>query len=164
MAIQLHALAAPTPLGPLPFLDGGCSTCRRTALRVQALEQANEQLRSEAEHAVRRLKAALAALSAVQVQPLLQAQTSVPTHTPWPRLTAAQALTSAGTAVEHLGARESQVLRLIAEGQRTPAIATRMGIAGATVEVHRRNIMRKLGLHSVAQLTKYALREGMTSL
>lgn len=56
------------------------------------------------------------------------------------------------------------MLRLIAEGQRTPAIAARMGIAGATVEVRRRNIMRKLGLHSVVQLTRYALREGMTSL
>ena len=39
-----------------------------------------------------------------------------------------------------------------------------MGIAAATVEVHRRNIMRKLGLHTVAELTKYALREGLTSL
>ena len=164
MALQLHALEAPTPLHPLPFFDGGCITCRRTALRVQELEQANEQLRHEAGRAATRLSAALAELSTAQIQTRIQAQTDVTARTPWAGPTAAQALTSTGTAVEHLGARESQVLRLIAEGQRTPAIATRMGIAGATVEVHRRNIMRKLGLHSVAQLTKYALREGMTSL
>ena len=38
-----------------------------------------------------------------------------------------------------------------------------MHIAASTVEVHRRNIMRKLDLHSVAELTKYAIREGLTS-
>lgn len=65
---------------------------------------------------------------------------------------------------QRLGAREREVLRLITEGQRTPQIAQRLGIAAATVEVHRRNIMRKLGLHTVAALTKYALREGLTSL
>ena len=56
------------------------------------------------------------------------------------------------------------MLRLITEGQRTPSVAERLGICSATVEVHRRNIMRKLGLHTVAALTKHALREGLTQL
>jgi len=62
-----------------------------------------------------------------------------------------------------LGARERAVLRLVAEGEHSPAIAVRLGIAVATVDVHRRNLMRKLNLHTVATLTKYAIREGLTS-
>ena len=63
-----------------------------------------------------------------------------------------------------LGKREKEVLKLIAEGQRSAAIATQMGIAVATVEAHRRNILRKLQLHSVADLTRYALRHGIIAL
>ncbi len=62
-----------------------------------------------------------------------------------------------------LGARERQVLQLIAEGHTSPQIADRLHLAASTVEVHRRNIMRKLDLHSVAELTKYAVRNGITS-
>ncbi len=61
-----------------------------------------------------------------------------------------------------LGQREREVLQLIAEGHRSQQIAERLSISVATVEVHRRNIMRKLGMHSVAELTKYAIREGLT--
>lgn len=63
-----------------------------------------------------------------------------------------------------LGRREREVLRLLTEGLRTPDIADRLHISTGTVEVHRRNIMRKLDLHTVAELTKYAIREGITSL
>ena len=63
-----------------------------------------------------------------------------------------------------LSEREREVLKLLTEGARSPCIATRLLISPATVEVHRRNIMRKLGLHTVAALTKYAVREGLTSL
>jgi len=63
-----------------------------------------------------------------------------------------------------LSRREREVLQLVAEGFRTTEIAGRMHVAEATVEVHRRNIMRKLELHSVAELTKYAIREGLTTL
>jgi two-component system NarL family response regulator len=62
-----------------------------------------------------------------------------------------------------LGARERDVLTLIAEGEHSPAIAARLGIAVGTVDVHRRNLMLKLDLHTVAKLTKYAIREGLTS-
>jgi DNA-binding NarL/FixJ family response regulator len=63
-----------------------------------------------------------------------------------------------------LARREREVLRLIAEGLRSPAIAEQLHIAVGTVEAHRRNIMRKLGLRTVAELTKHAIREGIVSL
>jgi two-component system NarL family response regulator len=63
-----------------------------------------------------------------------------------------------------LSRREREVLQLVAEGLRTTEIAERMHVAESTVDVHRRNIMRKLHLHNVADLTKYAIREGITLL
>jgi len=63
-----------------------------------------------------------------------------------------------------LGRREKEVLKLIAEGHRSAAIATQMGITVATVEAHRRNILRKLQLHNAADLTRYALRYGVITL
>lgn len=63
-----------------------------------------------------------------------------------------------------LGSRERQVLARLAEGKRSAEIAKELHISVATVDVHRRNIMRKLDLHTVAELTKFALREGLTSL
>lgn len=59
--------------------------------------------------------------------------------------------------------REREVIQLLSEGYSSPEIARHLHIAPATVEVHRRNIMKKLDLHSVAALTKYAVREGLTS-
>lgn len=71
----------------------------------------------------------------------------------------------AGSSSPHaLGKREKEVLKLIAEGHRSATIAAQMGIAVATVESHRRNILRKLQLHSAADLTRYALRHGMIDL
>jgi two-component system NarL family response regulator len=61
----------------------------------------------------------------------------------------------------HLGARERQVLQLVAEGNTSPRIAEMLHIAPSTVEVHRRNLMRKLDLHNVAELTTYALSHGI---
>jgi DNA-binding NarL/FixJ family response regulator len=69
-----------------------------------------------------------------------------------------------GVATDSLGKREKEVLKLIAEGQRSAAIAQRMNITVATVEAHRRNILRKLQLHSAADLTRYAIRQGLISL
>jgi two-component system NarL family response regulator len=60
-----------------------------------------------------------------------------------------------------LGSREAQVLRLIADGYSSKEIARKLTIAPSTVEVHRRNIMRKIGLHKVADLTRYAIRNQM---
>lgn len=63
-----------------------------------------------------------------------------------------------------LTAREREVLQLIAEGMKTKDIATRIHVSVKTVETHRQQVMRKLNAKSVAELTKIALREGLTSL
>lgn len=57
--------------------------------------------------------------------------------------------------------REREVLCLLAQGKRSSEIAWKLFIAVSTVDVHRRNIMNKLDLHNVAELTKYAIRKGM---
>ena len=62
-----------------------------------------------------------------------------------------------------LSRREQQVLKLLAEGSRSSEIAEELGISLATVEVYRRNIKAKLDIHSTAELTRYALREGLSS-
>jgi len=56
-----------------------------------------------------------------------------------------------------LGKREREVLKLVAQGHTSPQIAKFLLIAGSTVEVHRRNIMRKLDCHSVAELMRYVI-------
>ncbi|MHC4710569.1 MAG: LuxR C-terminal-related transcriptional regulator, partial [Planctomycetota bacterium] len=60
--------------------------------------------------------------------------------------------------------REREVLQLLAEGQTTKQIAAQLHVSAKTVETHRMHIMDRLELHSVAELTKYAIREGLTSL
>jgi len=60
--------------------------------------------------------------------------------------------------------REREVLQMIAEGKSTKETANDLSVSVKTVETHRRNIMEKLDLHSVAELTKYAIREGITSI
>lgn len=69
-----------------------------------------------------------------------------------------------GSVYEILGAREREVLQLLAEGLTSSEIATRLCVSTRTIDSHRRNIMRKLDLHNVAALTKYAIREGLTDL
>ena len=60
--------------------------------------------------------------------------------------------------------REREVLQLLAEGKGTKQIAMQLHVSSKTIESNRRNIMDKLGIHSVAELTKYAVREGLTPL
>jgi two-component system response regulator NreC len=63
-----------------------------------------------------------------------------------------------------LSPREREILQLLAEGKAMKEIASVLGVSIKTVETHRRTMMSKLGLYSVAELTKYAIREGVTSL
>ena len=63
-----------------------------------------------------------------------------------------------------LSRREQDVLRHTADGRNTKDIAFTLSISVKTVETHRLNIMKKLQLNSVASLTKYAVREGLSSL
>jgi DNA-binding NarL/FixJ family response regulator len=60
--------------------------------------------------------------------------------------------------------RESEVLQLITEGRSTKQIGYGLHVSAKTIETHRRNIMSKLDMNTVAELTKYAIREGITSL
>lgn len=65
---------------------------------------------------------------------------------------------------DRLTAKEREVLQLLAEGKTSKEIANALFQSPKTVESHRGSIMAKLGLRSVAELTKYAIREGLTSL
>lgn len=72
--------------------------------------------------------------------------------------------TSSSDSGEVLTDRELEVLQLMAEGKSTKQIALGLYISVKTVETHRRQIMNKLNLHTVAELTKYAIRKGLTTL
>lgn len=63
-----------------------------------------------------------------------------------------------------LTAREREILQLIAEGLTAKEIAVHVFVSIKTIETHRRNIMQKLNMYSVVELTKYALREGIVTL
>ena len=60
-----------------------------------------------------------------------------------------------------LSRRELQVATLLAEGRSTPEIAAKLNISAGTVDVHRRNLMKKLEVHNVVELTKHAIRIGL---
>ena len=66
--------------------------------------------------------------------------------------------------VDVLTNRECEILQLISEGNSTKKIAGVLFISPKTVESHRANIMDKLDIHNIPELTKYAIRAGLTSL
>jgi DNA-binding NarL/FixJ family response regulator len=65
---------------------------------------------------------------------------------------------------ETLTPRERGVLQLVAEGKTSPEIAARLHISPRTVENHRANLMRKLGLQNQTELVRHALRHGLIAL
>lgn len=68
------------------------------------------------------------------------------------------------TVFSALTIREREVLQLLAEGKSTKQIAAQLNVSVKTIETHRQQIMEKLDIRSIAELTKYAIREGLTSL
>jgi DNA-binding NarL/FixJ family response regulator len=74
------------------------------------------------------------------------------------------AQTASGSAFSLLSTREREVLQLLAEGNSTAQIAECLCISVKTVETYRQHIIEKLDIRSIAELTKYAIREGLTSL
>lgn len=64
---------------------------------------------------------------------------------------------------KHLTERERQIVQMLSEGMSTKQIALHMHISPKTADANRRQIMSKLGISSIAELTKYAIREGITS-
>lgn len=71
---------------------------------------------------------------------------------------------SDSSAFSTLTTREREVLQLLVEGRTAKEIAYQLGRSPKTIETHRQQIMNKLNIHSVAQLTKYAIREGITAV
>ena len=72
--------------------------------------------------------------------------------------------TTYNSAFSALSAREREVVQLIAEGKATKEVAALLQVSLKTAETHRRNVMLKLNVDSVAELTKYAIRNGLTTL
>ena len=72
--------------------------------------------------------------------------------------------TAAPITLCQLTSREQEVLKLVAEGKSSREIATALFVTTKTVVWHRQSIMKKLDLRSVAELTKYAVRHGLTTL
>jgi DNA-binding NarL/FixJ family response regulator len=60
--------------------------------------------------------------------------------------------------------REREVIQLVAEGKSTKEVATALSLSVKTAETHRTNLMRKLDLHSIADLTLYAVRNGIVQV
>jgi len=69
-----------------------------------------------------------------------------------------------GSAFALLSAREREVLQMLAEGLATKEVASRLHLSAKTVESHRKSVMDKLEIRSIAELTRYAIREGLTPL
>ena len=160
-------LDAPRQADELHWIDGGreadaaappmpADSLRSSATapkRVRELTAATERLQHQLLQHARRLQSIMLRLAGVAQRGGAEPIAGVIRDAAAPRADPAS-----------LSAREREVLHLLTEGLRSPCIAQRLGIRNATVEVHRRNIMRKLDLHSIAALTKYAIREGLTSL
>ena len=77
---------------------------------------------------------------------------------------AQQGVQDATSGAGKLSPREREILQVLAEGKAMKEIAAVLNVSIKTVETHRRTMMSKLGLYSVAELTKFAIREGVTSL
>ena len=69
-----------------------------------------------------------------------------------------------GSVAAKLTDREREVLQLLAEGKTTKTIASQLYVSTKTIDTHRRQIMKKLNMYSLPELTKYAIRMGLTSL
>lgn len=65
---------------------------------------------------------------------------------------------------EQLSSREKEVLQLMAEGNTTKTIADKLFLSPKTIETHRKNIMDKLNLYTISELTKYAVKTGLTQI
>lgn len=164
------------PAAPRALIDDLAQSNRRHESRVRELEAAADALRRQFEVCERRLQMIMARLADAEdraghrtlagaIRSVASGQSNLSFDDAWALIGEhARDIAHAQTPDPHLGAREREVLRLLTEGHRSPVIAGRLGIKVATVEVHRRNIMRKIGLHTVAELTKYAVREGLTTL
>jgi DNA-binding NarL/FixJ family response regulator len=80
------------------------------------------------------------------------------------RGTAASAATERSSAFSQLTSREREIVQLFSEGHSTCQIAEQLHLSAKTVATHRENVLRKLHIESIAELTRYAIREGLSPL
>ena len=66
--------------------------------------------------------------------------------------------------LDRLSTREREIMQLLVEGHNTRDIAKMLSVSPKTIESHRHNVMQKLGVDSLSELTRIAIREGLTSL
>jgi len=96
---------------------------------------------------------------------LIAALEAVVRHKPFvsPRISPAHGFASTATApaIADLTARERETAQLLAEGLSNKEIASRLDISVKTAETHRTNVMRKIGAHSLADVVRYAIRNGI---
>lgn len=152
----------------LPELDG-IEVARTLRVRLPELKVLALSVHSDRHHVREMLKAGAAgyvdkssALSELVRAIRLVMQDKLYLSPELTRQALGERLTAGARAL--ISRRELQILALLAQGKRSLQIAEQLGISVATVDVHRRNIMRKLGLHTVADLTRYAVREGLIGL
>ena len=176
-AVRLAALLKPDVVIidiSMPVLNGIEATRRivaeRPGVRVVALS-----MHPDRRYVIEMLKAGAVAylLKDSAFDELIHAVESVMAHASYlsPAITdmvvreyVAQLPREGSSAFSVLTPREREALQLLAEGLPTKTIAARLGVSVKTAETYRQQIMDKLDLHSVAELTKYAVREGLTQL
>lgn len=98
-------------------------------------------------------------LKSASDEQIIEAIDSLAEHQGYYSRSVAEKLLRAGNNRSDLTAREREILRLIAQGRRSREIAQMLGVSVRTVETHRAAGMRKLHLHSVAEVVRYAIRE-----
>jgi two-component system nitrate/nitrite response regulator NarL len=155
----------------LPQMDGLAVTeiLRRERPKVKVLILS---MHSSAEYVMRILKAGARGyvLKGASAEELVQAIETVEAGQTYfspevARLALNQFVDGAGEkAADELSAREREVLIQVAEGLSNKEIATRLNLGVRTVETHRERIMRKLDIHSIAGLTRFAITKGLITL
>jgi len=98
-------------------------------------------------------------LKSASDEQIIEAIEALAEHQGYYTRSVAEKLLRAGNHRSDLTAREREILRLIAQGRRSREIAQMLGVSVRTVETHRAAGMRKLHLHSVAEVVRYAIRE-----
>lgn len=131
--------------------------CPRTEILLLSVHHSDQLIRQLLEAGVRGF-----IVKSDSDQDLLKAVETLSNHKPWMTGSAAELLLSSkgshSEKLERLTSREREIVQLLAEGKTGKEIASALGISIKTTETHRANIMRKLEIHSVSEIVRYAVR------
>ncbi|HEX5423695.1 MAG TPA: response regulator transcription factor [Candidatus Acidoferrales bacterium] len=131
--------------------------CPRTEILLLSVHHSDQLIREIIESGIRGF-----VVKSDSDQDLLKAVEALSTHKPWMTGVAAELLLSGkgglDKKLERLTSRERETVQLLAEGKTSKEIASALGISVTTAETHRANLMRKLEVHSVGELVRYAVR------